>query len=210
MKPPASRASRGLDRAGVDRRGRGVAAIEILTASASPRICEMLSEVLIEVVASGGSVSFMHPLQPAAARAFWEGALAAAARGERIILVAWDGEVLAGTVSLLLACPPNQPHQAEISKLMTRPSHRGRGVAVALMRAAEGLAVERGRTLLVLDTATDGGASRLYEGLGFTCAGEIPDYALKPHGGLTATRIYWKRIGGQQDGAAPGGRAGVS
>jgi ribosomal protein S18 acetylase RimI-like enzyme len=88
------------------------------------------------------------------------------------------------------------PHRAEISKLMTRPSHRGRGVAGALMRAAETLAVERGRTLLVLDTATDGGAARLYEGLGFTYAGEIPDYALKPHGGLTATRIYWKRIGG--------------
>lgn len=69
-------------------------------------------------------------------------------------------------------------------------------MAVALMRAAEALAAGRGRTLLVLDTATDGGASRLYEGLGFTFAGEIPDYALKPHGGLTATRIYWKRIGG--------------
>jgi ribosomal protein S18 acetylase RimI-like enzyme len=193
MKPPSSR---GLDRAGVDRRGRGVAAIEIRALSASRRICGMLSEVLIEVVASGGSVGFMHPLQPAAARAFWEVALAAAARGERIVLGAWDGEVLAGTVSLLLACPPNQPHRAEISKLMTRPSHRGRGVAVALMRAAEALAVEQGRTLLVLDTATDGGASRLYEGLGFTFAGEIPDYALKPHGGLTATRIYWKRIGG--------------
>jgi len=162
----------------------------------------MLSEILIEVVAHGGSVSFMHPLELETARDFWEGALAAAGRGERIVLGAWDGETMAGTVSLLLACPPNQPHRAEISKLMTRPSHRGRGVAVALMRAAEALAVERGRTLLVLDTATDGGASRLYEGLGFTFAGEIPDYALKPHGGLTSTRIYWKRIGGEAEPAA--------
>ena len=192
MKPIASY---GLGRAGAQRRGRGHGALEIRASSASPRTCEMLNEVLIEVVAAGGSVGFMHPLQPAAARAFWEGALAAAARGERIVLGAWEGEVLAGTVTLLLACPPNQPHRAEISKLMTRPSHRGRGVAAALMRAAEALAVERGRTLLVLDTATDGGAARLYEGLGFTFAGEIPDYALKPHGGLTATRIYWKRIG---------------
>jgi ribosomal protein S18 acetylase RimI-like enzyme len=156
----------------------------------------MLSEVLIEVVASGGSVSFMHPLQPATARAFWEDSLAAAARGERIVLGAWEGEVLAGTVTLLLACPPNQPHRAEIAKLMTSPSRRGRGVAAALMRAAEALAVERGRTLLVLDTAVEGGASGLYERLGFTLAGTIPDYALKPHGGLTGTRIYWKRIGG--------------
>jgi ribosomal protein S18 acetylase RimI-like enzyme len=173
--------------------------IEVL--SASPEVCAMLSEILMEVVAQGGSVSFMHPLEPAVAAAFWNDALAAAARGERIVLGAWDGKVLAGTVTLLLACPPNQPHRAEIAKLMTRPSHRGRGVAAALVRAAEGLAVERARTLLVLDTATEGGAARLYEGLGFKLAGEIPEYALKPHGGLTGTLIYWKRIGGIRSGA---------
>jgi len=170
--------------------------IRIRALSATPKTCEMLSEILIETVANGGSVSFMHPLRPETARAFWDGALAAAARGERIVLGAWDGEVLAGTVTLLLDCPPNQPHRAEIAKLMTRLSHRGRGVATELMRVAEGLAVERGRTLLVLDTATEGGASGLYERLGFTLTGEIPDYALKPHGGLTGTMIYWKRIGG--------------
>lgn len=162
--------------------------------SASPATCEMLSEILIEVVANGGSVSFMHPLAPETARAFWEGSLAAAAEGRRVVLGAWDGEVLAGTVTLLLDFPPNQPHRAEIAKLMTRLSHRGRGVAAALMRAAEAVAVERGRTLLVLDTATEDGASALYEKLGFTLTGEIPDFALKPHGGLTGTKIYWKRI----------------
>jgi ribosomal protein S18 acetylase RimI-like enzyme len=171
--------------------------VEIKALSASPTICAMLSEIMIAVVADGGSVSFMHPLAPETATAFWDDALAAAARDERIVLGAWDGEVLVGTVTLLLDCPPNQPHRAEIAKLMTRPSHRGRGVAAALMRAAEGLAVARERTLLVLDTATDGGASGLYEGLGYTLAGVIPDYALKPHGGLTATGIYWKRIGGK-------------
>lgn len=170
--------------------------IEIKTLSASPKICEMLSEILTEVVANGGSVSFMHPLEPETAGAFWEDALAAAARNERIVLGAWDGEVLAGTVTLLLNCPPNQPHRAEIAKLMTRLSHRGRGVATALMRAAEDFAVKQGRTLLVLDTAAEGGASGLYERLGFTLAGTIPDYALKPQGGLTGTQIYWKRIGG--------------
>ena len=169
--------------------------IEIKALSATPEIREMLSSLLVEVVANGGSVSFMHPLDANAARAFWAAALAAAARDERIVLGAWDGEVLAGTVSLLLDCPPNQPHRAEVAKLMTRVNYRGRGVAAALMRVAQDLAVKRGRTLLVLDTATDGGASTLYENLGFILAGEIPDYALKPHGGLTGTKIYWKRIG---------------
>src|ERR1700682_4994284 len=176
--------------------------IEIKALSASPKIREMLSEILIEVVANGRSVSFMRPLEPQTAAAFWDGALAAAARGERIVLGAWDGEVLAGTVTLLLECPPNQPHRAEIAKLMTRLSHRGRGVAAALMRAAEDLAVKRKRTLLVLDTATEGGAAELYEGLGFTLAGEIPDYALKPHWWLIGTMIYWKRIGGKPEKAS--------
>jgi ribosomal protein S18 acetylase RimI-like enzyme len=168
--------------------------IEIQELHSSVNVCAMLSEILIETVANGGSVSFLYPLAPGAAQAFWNDALAAAALGQRVILGAWDGQSLVGTVTLLLDCPPNQPHRAEIAKMMTRLSHRGRGIETALLRAAEALAVERGRTLLVLDTASDGGASGLYEGLGFTLAGEIPDYALKPHGGLTGTRIYWKRI----------------
>ena len=169
--------------------------ITITPLSASPRVREMLSEILIEVVAAGGSVSFMHPLSPEAANAFWEASLASADRGERIVLGAWDGDLLAGTVTLLVDLPPNQPHRGEIAKMMTRVSHRGRGIATALMHEAERQAVERGRTLLVLDTATEDGASGLYEKLGFTFAGTIPDYALKPHGGLTGTNLYWKRIG---------------
>ena len=171
-----------------------MSAIDIKALNASPDFREALSEILVEAVASGGSVSFMHPLALEVADTFWEGSLAAAARGERIVLGAFDDESLIGTVTLLLDCPPNQPHRAEIAKMMTRISHRGRGVAKALMRAAESMAVERGRTLLVLDTAADGGASGLYEGLGFQLAGVIPDYALKPHGGLSGTMIYWKRI----------------
>ena len=170
--------------------------IKISALSASPDILKLLSEILIETVAHGGSVSFMHPLRTEAADAFWDGALAAAGRDERIILGAFDGDILAGTVTLLLDCPPNQPHRAEIAKMMTRLSHRGRGIATALMRMAEQLAVERSRTLLVLDTATDGGAAGLYEKLGFTLGGELPDYAFKPHGGLSGALFYWKRIGG--------------
>lgn len=169
--------------------------IEIGTLSASAETLATLADLLIETVAAGGSVSFMHPLAQEAASAFWEKSLAAAARDERVVLGAWDGKALVGTVTLLLDFPPNQPHRAEIAKLMTSVEYRGRGVGTRLMRAAERLATEDGRTLLVLDTATEEGASGLYEKLGFTQAGEIPDFALKPHGGLTGTLIYWKRIG---------------
>jgi ribosomal protein S18 acetylase RimI-like enzyme len=176
--------------------------ITIARLSATAAIRAMLTELLVETVASGGSVSFMHPLAPEAAAAFWDGALAAASRGERVVFGAWDGAQLVGTVTLLLDLPPNQPHRAEIAKMMTRVSHRGRGIATALLRAAEAEALARGRGLLVLDTATEEGAAGLYERLGYTCAGEIPDYALKPHGGLTGTLIYWKRLGVT---ATPGG-----
>ncbi|MBN9007626.1 MAG: GNAT family N-acetyltransferase [Rhizobiales bacterium] len=172
-----------------------MSAISIRPLGPSPHIRAALSELLIETVANGGSVSFMHPLAREHADAFWDTALAAAARDERIVLGAFDGETLTGTVTLHLDCPPNQPHRAEIAKMMTRLSHRGRGIANALMHAAEAAAAERARTLLVLDTATDGGAAGLYEKLGFRLSGEIPDYALKPHGGLTGTLIYWKRVG---------------
>jgi ribosomal protein S18 acetylase RimI-like enzyme len=156
---------------------------------------KQLCELLIETVAQGGSVSFMDPLSLEDANAFWARSFAAAARGDRVIFGAWQGEQLLGTVTLLLDCPPNQPHRAEVAKMMTRIKARGRGVATSLIGALEVEAVRRGRTLLVLDTASDGGAAVLYERLGFRFAGEIPDYALKPHGGLTGTKIYWKRIG---------------
>ncbi|MBW4024182.1 MAG: GNAT family N-acetyltransferase [Proteobacteria bacterium] len=172
-----------------------MAAITIGPLGPDPRTRSMLASLLVEAVASGGSVSFMHPLSKAQAATFWDGSLAAAARGERIVFGAWDGEHLVGTVTLLLDLPPNQPHRAEIAKMMTRNSHRGRGVATALLRAAEAAAIEHGRRLLVLDTATEGGAAQLYERLGYTRAGEMPDFALKPHGGLTGTLIYWKRLG---------------
>jgi ribosomal protein S18 acetylase RimI-like enzyme len=167
--------------------------ITIVPLKAAATVCAALSEILIEAVATGGSVSFMHPLAPETADNFWRDSLASADRGERIVLGAFDGERLIGTVTLLLQFPPNQPHRAEIAKMMTRISHRGQGVAQALMRTAERMAAERGRTLLVLDTAVEDGASGLYERLGFKLTGVIPDYALKPHGGLTGTMIYWKR-----------------
>ena len=160
----------------------------------TPEAIQGLAELLIETVASGGSVSFMHPLALDDACAFWSKSLAAADAGGRVVLGALeDGEVVA-TVTLHLDCPPNQPHRGEIAKMITRVRSRGQGLARALMLEAERIARARGRTLLTLDTATDGGAGPFYEKLGYTCAGEIPDYALKPHGGLSGTLLYWKRI----------------
>ena len=154
-----------------------------------------LSDLIIETVSHGGSVSFMHPLAPEVASAFWNNALAAAGRGERIILGAFDQQLLVGTVTLLLDCPPNQPHRGEIAKMMTRVSHRGRGIARALLQEAEKIAVEKGRTLLTLDTAEEEGAAFLYDSMQYQRAGFIPGFALKPHGGLTGTIIYFKHIG---------------
>jgi ribosomal protein S18 acetylase RimI-like enzyme len=168
--------------------------IRIAPLTASPDTIAALSEMLVETVAHGGSVSFMHPIPLQAAETFWQDSLGAAACGERIVLGAFDGESLIGTVTLLLNLPPNQPHRAEIAKMMTRLSHRHRGIATALLREAERIALEHGRWLLVLDTAADQGAAGLYERLGFQLTGVIPDYALKPHGGLTGTLIYWKRL----------------
>jgi ribosomal protein S18 acetylase RimI-like enzyme len=171
------------------------ASLEIAPLTLASDTVAALAEILIEVVAGGGSVSFMHPLAPEDAAAFWTGSLAAADAGRRVVLGASFAGELAGTVTLDLDCPPNQPHRADIAKLMTRVRHRGQGVARALMLEAERLAVARGRTLLTLDTAEEDGAAGLYEGLGYQYVGTIPDFALKPHGGLTGTRIYFKRIG---------------
>lgn len=168
---------------------------EIETLSSNSDTVEELSDLIIEVVANGGSVSFMHPLSKKTAMTFWEASLASADRGERVILGARENGQLISTVTLLLNCPENQPHRAEIAKLMTRISKRGQGVARALVTEAEQIAVKKGRTLLNLDTAADEGAAGFYESLGFHKSGVIPDYALKPHGGLTDTIIYWKRIG---------------
>lgn len=162
--------------------------------SATPENIAALSDLLIETVASGGSVSFMHPLERQEATDFWRNAFASAAQGERFILGAYEGDRLAGTVSLFLIQAANQLHRAEIGKLMTSVNYRGQGVATLLMQSAETMALEHGRTHLMLDTATDGGAAPLYERLGFTLAGEIPNFALKPHGGLTGTLFFWKSL----------------
>lgn len=163
-----------------------------------PAIRAALSEMMIEAVASGASVSFMHPLAPEEADAFWRDALADAASGKKIVLGAFEDTRLIGTFTLVLGLPPNQPHRADLAKLIVRNSHRGRGIGTALMLEAERLAIAHGRTLLVLDTAIDGGPWQMYEGLGYRLAGIIPGYSYTPHGTLTGVKIYWKQIGGKE------------
>jgi ribosomal protein S18 acetylase RimI-like enzyme len=177
--------------------------LEIVRLRLKPDVVTALGELLVETVANGGSVSFMHPLSTHVAEAFWTRSLTAAEADERVVLGAMEAGQLVATVTLLLDCPPNQPHRGEIAKMMTSVSSRGRGIARALMVEAERIACERGRTLLTLDTAAEEGAGPFYEKLGYTRAGVIPDYALKPYGGLCGTIIYWKRIGSSPP--APGG-----
>src|SRR5215467_15676126 len=122
--------------------------VDIVPLTCTPESVEALAELLRETVAAGGSVSFMHPLAPDVAATFWTKSLSAADAGERVVLGALDDGNVVATVTLLLDCPPNQPHRGEIAKMMTKVSRRGQGIARALMPAAERIARERGRTLL--------------------------------------------------------------
>ena len=158
-----------------------------------PAMADALAELLIACVGSGASVSFMHPLSVAKATAFWHTVARSVAAGDRVLLVAYDGTELLGTVQLLLDQPENQPHRAEIAKMLVHVGARRRGVGSLLMNAAEAAARAAGKTLLVLDTASPD-AERLYGRCGWQLCGCIPDYALNPHGGLAATAVFYKRI----------------
>jgi GNAT superfamily N-acetyltransferase len=167
--------------------------IAVLEKVAAADIAE-LAEVLADCVAGGASVSFMPPFGAAQATTFFEKIAAEVARGEAALLAARvDGRIV-GTVQLGLALPPNQPHRADVRKLLVHRSARGRGIGAALMTAAEAAARKRGRTLLVLDTALGGDAERLYAGAGWTRVGVIPNYALFPDGSPCDTVVFWKKI----------------
>ena len=154
---------------------------------------EALADVLVDCVEGGASVSFMHPLARAKASGLWSQVAADVTSGERALLVAEDALGIVGTVQLVLAQPENQAHRADLSKLLVHRRARRLGVGEALMRAAEPLARQCGKTLLVLDTASSE-AQRLYRRLGWQCVGAIPDYALLPHGGLCATTLFYKAL----------------
>ena len=153
-----------------------------------------LAAVLADCVDGGASVNYMAPFSEDDAVAAFEPFVRDVEAGRRILLAAFaDGE-LVGTVQVILAVPPNQPHRGEIAKVLVHRSARKRGVGRMLMERAEAEARAAGKTLLVLDTVTGDDAERLYERLGWTRVGVIPGYALYPDGRLCDTTIFFKRI----------------
>ena len=155
---------------------------------------EGLAGVLLDCVEGGASVSFMAPLTRERAEAFWRRVAAGVHADERALLVAEDGAGICGTVQLVLDLPENQPHRADLAKMLVHRRARRQGVGEALMRAAELAALDCGRTLLVLDTVTGGDAERLYARLGWTRVGEIPRYALFPRGGYCSTTYFYRDL----------------
>ena len=160
-----------------------------------PREIRGLSDVLIDCVEGGASVSFMLPFSREKAEGFWQSAAASMAKGERIVVVAEDAEgEIVGTVQVLLNLPENQPHRADVAKMLVHRRARRKGVAAALLAAAEQSALRIGRTLLVLDTVTGGDAERLYARCGWQRCGVIPNYALWPNGGYCSTTVFYKSL----------------
>ena len=153
-----------------------------------------LAELLIDCVDGGASVGFMHPLGLDRATAFWRTVADSVARGDRALLVADDAHGVCGTVQLVLAQPDNQPHRADLAKMLVHRRARRRGLGTALLRAAESTARECGKTVLVLDAVTDGEAARMYARLGWTRVGDIPRYALMPDGAFCSTTVYYRDL----------------
>ncbi len=153
-----------------------------------------LAEVLIDCVHGGASVSFMAPLPLAKAVGFWQGVAGGVARGERILLVAEDGTGIVGTVQVVVDQPDNQPHRADIAKMLVHRRARRQGIAARLLAAAEQAARDAGKTVLVLDTVTGGDAERLYARCGWQRVGVIPNYALMPDGALCSTTYFHKPL----------------
>jgi GNAT superfamily N-acetyltransferase len=155
-----------------------------------------LSDVLIDCVEGGASVSFMLPMTRAKTESYWRSMAASLTRGERLVLVAEDAAAnIVGTVQVILNLPENQPHRGDVAKMLVHRSARRQGIGAALLAGAERAALDAGRTLLVLDTVTGADGDRLYARGGWQRVGEIPDYALWPGGGYCPTTYYYKKLG---------------
>ena len=152
---------------------------------------EALAALMIDVVEGGASIGFMLPIDAARAQAFWRRIAAGVDDGERVLFVADDGDGIVGTVQLVLEQPENQPHRADVAKMMVANRARRHGIGAALMKAAEQEAKARGKTLLVLDTAS-ADAERLYARLGWQRCGTVPGYALLPQGGPCDTTYFYR------------------
>ncbi len=154
-----------------------------------------LADVLIDCVEGGASVSFMLPLSRERALAFWQRVAEGVHAGSRALLVAEDAQGICGTVQLILDQPENQPHRADLAKMLVHRRVRRQGVARALLKEAEAMARACGKSLLVLDTVTDSPAARLYEQLDWVRVGEVPGFALWPRGGRCGTTFYYRELG---------------
>ena len=159
------------------------------------RVIGELADVTKDCVDAGASIGFMQPFTRDRAVAFWRKIAAAVAAGERVVLIAEDDRGVCGTVQLIFDLPDNQPHRADLAKMQVHRRARRHGLGAALLRAAEETARSCGKTLLVLDAVTDGDAARLYARHGWVRVGDIPKYALYPHGGYCSTTYFYRDLG---------------
>jgi GNAT superfamily N-acetyltransferase len=168
--------------------------ISVLDAPVADAALEELAAVLADCVDGGASVSFMAPFSQADGLQFFRKVAGSVGSGDTVLLVARHDHRIVGTVQLGLDTPPNQPHRADVKKMLVHRSARGRGVGAALMAAVEEEARRRGRWLVVLDTVPGDNGYRLYRRAGWTESGVIPDYAMFPDGRLCDTAVFWKRL----------------
>jgi GNAT superfamily N-acetyltransferase len=156
---------------------------------------DALAEVLVDCVDGGASVGFMAPLPMERAQAFWRRVADGVDRGERVLLIAEEADGrICGTVQLILALPDNQPHRADVAKMLVHSRARRRGIAQRLIQAVDDEARAEGKSVLVLDAVTGGDAERLYERVGWQRVGEVPKYALMPYGGFCSTTFLYKHL----------------
>ncbi len=153
-----------------------------------------LAELLIDCVHGGASVSFMAPLSTGRAEAFWQRVADGVARHERALLVAEDASGIVGTVQLVLDLPENQPHRADVAKMLVLQRARRRGIAQRLLGAVDDVARQENRRVLVLDTVTGGDAERLYARHGWQRVGDVPHFALMPDGAPCSTTFFYKLL----------------
>jgi acetyltransferase len=175
-----------------------VASGGVVLESVDPQILEAvlpgLVALLVEAVDDGASVGFLGPLSSDAAEAYWRERSSDVARGSRVLIVARRGDEVLGTVQLAFAAQENGAHRAEVQRLLVRRASRRAGLGTALMRELERVALERGRTLLFLNTRTGDPPEALYYRLGYSLVGYIPRFARNPDGTFNTTSIMFRHL----------------